>query len=65
MAVMPSVWSTSFAVDDIASAMETAEANGGHVTYGPLDIPDVGVLAGLADPYGDGFTVIQMAPPVN
>lgn len=42
MAVMPSVWSTYFAVDDTASAMETAEANGGHVTYGPLDIPDVG-----------------------
>jgi len=62
---IPNHWGVYFAVDDTASAIETAEANGGHVTYGPWDIPDVGVFAGLADPYGANFTVIQMAQPVD
>ena len=61
---MPSVWSTYCAVDDTVGAVETAKANGGQVTYGPLEIVDVGVLAGLTDPYGANFTVIQLAQPV-
>ena len=61
---MPSVWSTYFAVDDTLGAVETAKANGGQVTYGPLGIADASVLAGLTDPYGANFTVIQLAQPV-
>ena len=56
MKTMPSVWSTYFAVDDTAEATKTAKANDGHVTYGPLDIPDVGVFTGLADRYRTNFT---------
>ena len=62
---IPNHWGVYFAVDDTAGPMETAEATGGHVTYGPWDIPDVGVFAGLADPYGASFTVIQIAQPVD
>ena len=62
---IPNSWGVYFAVDDTAQAIETANVNGGHVTYGPLDIPDVGVFAGIADPYGAKFTVIQLAQPVD
>ena len=62
---IPNHWGVYFAVDDTAKAIETAETHDGHVTYGPLDIPDVGAFAGLADPYRANFTVIQMAQPVE
>jgi predicted enzyme related to lactoylglutathione lyase len=62
---IPNNWGVYFAVDDTAEAMKTAKAYGGHVTYGPLEIPDVGVFAGLADPYGANFTVIQLAQPMD
>jgi predicted enzyme related to lactoylglutathione lyase len=62
---IPNNWGVYFAVDDTARAIETAGANGGHVTYGPMEIHDVGIFAGIADPFGANFTVIQLAQPVD
>lgn len=62
---LPTYWGVYFAVDDTAKAIETARANGASVTYGPMDIPNVGIFAGLVDPTGGHFTVIQLAGPVD
>lgn len=62
---LPTYWGVYFAVDDTAGAIETATTGGATVDYGPLDIPDVGVFAGLSDPTGGHFTVIQLAGPVD
>jgi predicted enzyme related to lactoylglutathione lyase len=61
----PTMWSVFFAVDDTVAAIETSKANGGQVTYGPLHIPDVGIFAGMVDPHGARFSVIQLASPVD
>lgn len=62
---IPNHWGVYFAVDDTAQAIETASAHGGRVVYGPLDVADVGIFAGITDPYGANFTVIQLAQPVD
>lgn len=62
---IPNHWGCYFAVDDAAKAIETATAGGGSVTYGPMEVPDVGVFAGIVDPTGGHFTVIQLASPVD
>ncbi len=62
---IPNNWGIYFAVDDTQKAIDTALANGGSKTYGPMDIPDVGIIAGLQDPYGAFFTVIQLASPID
>lgn len=62
---IPNHWGVYFAVDDTPDAIATATAKGGQVVYGPMDIPDVGVFAGLTDPFGAHFTVIQLSQPVD
>lgn len=62
---IPTYWGIYFAVDDTAQAIETARANGASVTYGPMEVPEIGVFAGLVDPTGGHFTVIQLAAPVD
>ena len=61
----PNSWGVYFAVDDTNKAMTVAQENGGSVTFGPMEIPEVGTFAGLVDPYGAHFTVIQLAGPVD
>ena len=43
----------TFAVDDLAAAVASAERHGGHVLMPPSEIPGVGELAFLADPSGN------------
>ncbi|MEA1902954.1 MAG: VOC family protein [Actinomycetota bacterium] len=62
---VPNYWGVYFAVDDVAAAIETATANGGTIDYGPMEIPEVGIFAGLADSTGGHFTVIQLAGEVD
>lgn len=62
---IPNHWGTYFAVDDAATAIETTKAGGGALSHGPMDIPQVGVLAGLVDPTGAHFTVIQLAGEID
>ena len=62
---IPNHWGAFFAVDSTADAIETTKANGGGITYGPMDVPDVGTFAGITDPYGAHLTVIQLAQPVD
>lgn len=62
---IPNNWGVYFAVDDAAAAIETATSSGGGTTFGPMEVPNVGAFAGLIDPYGAHFTVIQLASPVD
>ncbi len=57
----PNNWGVTFAVDDAETAMEVAKANGGKVLYGPMEIPGVGKFAGITDPTGARFTIIELA----
>ena len=62
---IPNNWGAYFAVDNTPEAIETATSNGGTVTFGPMEVPNVGVFAGLVDPFGAHVTVIQLASPVD
>jgi uncharacterized protein len=48
----PSQWLGHVLVDDVDAAAERAKAAGGNVVHGPMDIPEVGRFAVLADPQG-------------
>lgn len=58
-------WTVYFAVEDAQDASMTAEANGGTVSFGPVDQPEVGAFVGLEDPLGAHFTVIQLATEID
>jgi hypothetical protein len=64
-AEIPNNWGVYFAVDDASRAIETALANGGEKIYGPMTIEEVGIFAGLTDPTGAVFTVIELANEVD
>ena len=55
-------WSVYFAVEDCAATVEKATSSGGELVFGPQDMPSVGQFAGLRDPQGAAFAVIQPAP---
>lgn len=65
MAEIPNHWGVYFAVDDVAKTIVQATENGGSLVHGPQEIPEVGTFAGLVDPYGSNFTVIQLASEVD
>lgn len=54
----PPHWGVYFAVDDADRAIETVRRRGGSVVTEPQDIP-VGRLAGLTDPQGAAFAIIE------
>lgn len=55
---VPAHWMVYFAVDDTDATAEKAKELGGTVTFGPMDIPNVGRFALLTDPQGAHFSVI-------
>lgn len=62
---VPPHWAVSFAVADCDATVATARELGASVTHEPMDMP-IGRFAGLVDPQGASFTVMQpaqAAPP--
>ncbi|WP_445396136.1 VOC family protein [Streptomyces sp. LE64] len=57
---VPAHWMTTFAVADIAATVATHTAGGGTVVQEPVDTP-WGESAGLVDPWGAHFGVMQPA----
>ncbi|MGH3313197.1 MAG: VOC family protein [Streptomyces sp.] len=55
-------WIPYFDVADVDETAAKAEANGGSVLMAASDVPDVGRIAWLADPFGAPFAVIRPAP---
>lgn len=52
-------WQAHFAVPDCARAAEQAAALEGSVTAGPLEVPEIGRFALLADPCDAVFAVLE------
>jgi predicted enzyme related to lactoylglutathione lyase len=55
-------WLPYFAVADADAVVARAADAGGGVLVPPADVPDVGRLARLTDPYGARFAVLRPAP---
>jgi predicted enzyme related to lactoylglutathione lyase len=60
---VPPNWSVYFAVEDCAAVVEKAQQTGGELLFGPHEMPRVGRFAGLRDPQGAAFAVIQPTSP--
>ena len=56
---VPSNWSVVFEVDDTDAAVAKAQELGGRVLMEPMEIPEVGRFAVVADPAGAAFQVIK------
>ncbi len=56
---VPPHWGTYFWVDDCDACVARAEELGGGVYLPPMEIPGVGRFAGLTDPQGAMFSIIQ------
>ena len=56
---VPSFWLPYFFVPNVDQSVTQAQAHGGQVHYGPMDIPGTGRFAVLADPQGAAFSVYQ------
>lgn len=57
-AEVPPHWLVYFTVDDADATIAKAQAGGGQVRFGPIDMP-VGRFAVLADQFGASFAVMQ------
>ncbi|MFF3315002.1 VOC family protein [Streptomyces sp. NPDC003035] len=55
-------WIPYFAVADVDDLAVRAQGNGGSVLMPAADIPDVGRIAWLADPFGAPFALLKPAP---
>ncbi|MFD0318449.1 VOC family protein [Streptomyces flavalbus] len=58
----PPYWLPYFEVADTDAAVVRAQELGGALRTGPTDVPDVGRMAKLADPYGARFAVLTSLP---
>jgi predicted enzyme related to lactoylglutathione lyase len=61
MAGMPDVWSTYLRSEDAAATVEAATRNGGQVYMGPMDVPEQGRMAMIADATGASVGVWEPA----
>ncbi|QOV41345.1 VOC family protein [Streptomyces ferrugineus] len=59
----PAYWLPYFEVTDTDATVAKAQSLGGTVRMPATDLPDVGRIAKLTDPYGARFAVIKSAPP--
>lgn len=63
MEQMPSFWAVYFSVADTDATFAKAQELGASVVAEPMDLPDVGRMAALADPQGAIFSIIKNANP--
>jgi predicted enzyme related to lactoylglutathione lyase len=58
---MPPSWMAYFSVDSCAHTTEVARSLGADVFVTPTEIPSVGTFAGIRDPRGASFMLLQLA----
>lgn len=56
---VPPHWGLYFHVESCVDAIEKVKELGGEVVYGPMDIPEIGTVAGFRDCCGAHFNVHQ------
>jgi len=61
----PVHWLAYFAVDDADATVGKATEGGGDVPFGPEDMPEVGRIAVLKDPFGAVFALIKPDPAMG
>lgn len=54
---IPAHWLGHVLVEDVDETISTTEGAGGQVRFGPMDMPDVGRFAIVADPQGASFSL--------
>ncbi|WP_405365865.1 VOC family protein [Kitasatospora sp. NBC_00039] len=59
----PPSWTPYFATEVVDELVERGRSAGGTVMMGPEQVPDVGRIAWLADPFGAPFALIKGEPP--
>ncbi|HEX5762041.1 MAG TPA: VOC family protein [Solirubrobacterales bacterium] len=64
-AEVPAHWLVYFAVDEADATVATAKQRGAEIPAGPFDIPQVGRIAVVKDPWGAWFAVIQPDPAMQ
>jgi predicted enzyme related to lactoylglutathione lyase len=57
---VPPSWSVYFTVKSCQASVEEAESIGAKVYLDPMEVPEVGTFAGLQDPQGAHFLIIEM-----
>lgn len=62
---VPGHWLAYFAVDDADAVVSKATESGGEVQFGPEEMPEVGAIAVLKDPFGAVFAVIKPDPAMG
>jgi hypothetical protein len=62
MGAVPPYWGTYVTVDDVDASTKLVEELGGQVKVPPMDIPDVGRFAVIADPQGAILSIISYSP---
>lgn len=65
MGPVPPRWNVYFAVADCDAAVTLAKALGGRALAPPVDLPNVGRIAQLADPQGAAFAIMKAAGPTS
>ncbi|MFI1968883.1 hydroxylase [Streptomyces cinnamoneus] len=58
-------WIPYFGVEDVDAVVTDTQGSGGSVLIPAADVPDVGRMAWLADPFGAPFAVIKPNPPAT
>ena len=56
-------WVIYFASDDVDAMAEKVKQLGGQVHFGPMDIPEIGRFATVADPQGVAFQIMKGSSP--
>src|SRR3954451_20624993 len=56
----PAFWGVSFAVEDADATSALAVERGGTMLAEPMDMPDIGRIATVTDPWGASFSVVAL-----
>jgi predicted enzyme related to lactoylglutathione lyase len=59
--MVPNHWAVYFSVADVHTTVAAIKANGGQIVQEPFEIPGIGTTAGVHDPAGGNFNVLQPA----
>lgn len=59
------VWLGYISVADVDAAADAIKADGGEVHLAPFDIPNVGRVAMVTDPWGAPFYIMKPTPPAD
>jgi predicted enzyme related to lactoylglutathione lyase len=60
---VPPHWATYITVDDVDARLTKCVELGGSLVHGPMDVPTVGRMVLVKDPFGATFWLFKPLPP--